>query len=219
MVEEKSLFGTAKHFRVKIERKKEHPIKFMLNVLSYSLFIFLLLIGATLLVYVVDLKVKQSRGDMTTPKFNAYVVLTGSMVPEIMVNDVVVTKKVEAPKLKIGDIITFISSDKRFSGYIITHRIMQVFVDSTSGEYSYETKGDSNNTVDFTHAKDSNVIGKVILKIPKLGYLQQFLATKGGWIIVILVPCLAILSYDILKLIKAISKRTLANKNRLQVKI
>ena len=50
----------------------------------------------------------------------------------------------------------------------------------------------------------SNIYGKVILKIPKLGYLQMFLASQGGWIIVILIPCLVVISYDIVKLIKNI---------------
>lgn len=215
----KSLFKTAKHFKVTITRKKENPIKFILSVLSYALFILLLLIGATLLVYVVDIKIKESKGEVANPKFNAYVVLTGSMIPEIMVNDVVVTKRTDPKDLKVNDIITFISSDSRWSGIVITHRVKQVFVDPVTGEYSFETKGDANNTVDFTHARGSDVLGKVVLKIPKLGYIQYFLATKGGWIFVILIPCLAILSYDIMKLFKAIGKKGMSKKNKLNVKI
>ena len=181
----KTLFKNIQHYKVSVVRKKEKPIKFIVSVLSYALFILLLLIGATLLIYVVDIKIKESRGEVAHPKFNAYVVLTGSMVPEILVNDVVVTKRVETESLKVGDIITFISTDKRFSGIVITHRINQIFVDPVTGEYSFETKGDANNTADFTHAKASNVLGKVVLKIPKLGYIQYFVATKGGWIFVI----------------------------------
>jgi len=109
--------------------------------------------------------------------------------------------------LKRNDIITFISDDPRFSGIIITHRIKEIFVDSSNGDYLFETKGDNNPSPDFTLTKGRNVIGEVIFKIPKLGYIQQFLATKGGWIIAILIPCLTILSYDILKLIKALSKK------------
>lgn len=215
----KSLFKTAKHFRVKITRKKQNPFKYILSILSYALFIFLLLIGATLLVYVVDIKIREAKGEVVNPKYNAYVVLTGSMIPEILVNDVVVTKKVEEKDLKVGDIITFISTDQRFSGLIITHRIKQVFVDPVTGEYSFETKGDNNNAADFTHAKGSNVLGKVILKIPKLGYIQYFLATKGGWIFIILIPCLAVLSYDIMKLIKTIGKKGISKKKKLNVKM
>lgn len=215
---EKSLFGTAKHYKVKVKRKKENPIKFILSVLSYALFILLLLIGAALLVYVLDIKIKEARGISSTPKYNAYVVLTGSMLPEIKINDVVVTKRTEPEELKVEDIITFVSTDSRFSGIIITHRIKNIYVDAATGEYSFETKGDNNNVADMALAKEEKVLGKVIFKIPKLGYVQQFLASKGGWLIAILIPCLAILSYDIMKLIKTIGKRQLARKNKLTIK-
>lgn len=213
---EKSLFGTAKHFKVKIKKEKQNPIRFIISVLSYALFILLFLIGAVLLVYVLDIKIKEARGEKVTPTYNAYVVLTGSMIPEILINDVVVTKKKEVSELERGDIITFISSDPRFSGLIITHRIRNIFVDSATGDYSFETKGDNNPSVDFTLTKGSNVLGEVIFKIPKLGYIQQFLATKGGWIIVILIPCLTVLSYDVMKLIKILAKKK--NSNTVMVK-
>lgn len=207
MEEKNNLFGSAKHYKVKITKKKENPLKFLLSVISYAIFIILLLIGVTLLVYVVDTKIKESRGEVPDNKYNAYVVLTASMIPTIPVNDVVITKKVELSELKEGDIITFISTDPRFPGITITHRIKNIFIDQTTGEYEYETKGDNNNAPDFTHVKGANVLGKVIFKIPKLGYIQRFLATQGGWIIVILIPCLAILSYDIVKLIKTVGKK------------
>ena len=58
---------------------------------------------------------------------------------------------------------------------------------------------------------EDNIFGKVILKIPKLGYLQEFLASDGGWIIVILIPCLAVISYDTVKLVKGLKKKKYKN--------
>ena len=58
---------------------------------------------------------------------------------------------------------------------------------------------------------EKNIYGKVILKIPKLGYLQEFLASDGGWIIVILIPCLTVISYDTVKLIKGLKRRKYKN--------
>lgn len=206
-MEEKSLFGSAKHYRVKVKKAKENPLKFILSVISYAIFILLLLIGATLLVYVLRTKIKESRGEVVVNDYNAYVVLTGSMIPTININDVVVTKRTDPGKLKVDDIVTFESTDPRFSGLIITHRIKNIYVDSSTGLYSFETMGDNNPSPDFTLTKGEKVLGKVIFRIPKLGYIQQFLASRGGWIIAILIPCLAILSYDIVKLVKTIGKR------------
>ena len=200
-------FGV-RHYKVHVIKEKIKPFKFIMNVLSYALFIWLLLIGITLLVYVADIKIRAMKGDFTPPAYNAYVVLTGSMVPEIMPMDVVVTKKRTGEELKEGDIITFLSSDSRLSGVIVTHRIKQKFYDATTDKYTFQTKGDANNTVDFALAEEHNIIGEVIFKIPKVGYVQEILASKGGLIIFILVPCVGVLSYDIVKLIKRVGKKT-----------
>jgi len=200
-----------KHFQVKIVPKKEPLIKFIFGVISYAFFIWLLLIGITLLVYVLDIKIRASKGDYSAPTFNAYVVLTGSMLPEIQVNDVVITKKVEAEDLDVGDIITFASTDSRFAGTIITHRIIKKNPGVDGGGITFQTKGDNNNVADSALVPAANIYGKVILKIPKLGYLQEFLAAEGGWIIVILIPCLTVISYDIVKIVKGLKRKKYNN--------
>ena len=211
--ENKNYFGV-RHYNVKVVKEKIKPFKFISSVISYAIFIWLLLIGLTLLVYIADIKIRAAKGDNTPPKYNAYVVLTGSMIPEIMPKDVVITKKRDAKELEVNDIITFVSSDPRLSNIIVTHRIKNKYYDSTTGKYTFQTKGDNNNVEDFTLAQEQNVIGEGIYKIPKLGYIQELLATKGGLIIIVLIPCLTILSYDIVKLCKrAVTKK----KNKMNV--
>lgn len=198
-------FGV-KHYRVKIVRKKTSVIKNIISVISYAIFIWLLLIGITLLIYVADVKIRAMKGDNTPPNFNAYVVLTGSMIPDIMPKDVIFTKKVDIEDIEVGDVITFVSSDNRFAGSIITHRVIEV-IDDDPDNIKFRTQGDNNNVADLALVEDYNVLGRVFFKIPKVGYIQDFLATQGGWIIVILIPCLAVLSYDIMKLFKAIGTK------------
>ena len=203
--------SNTKHFQVKVVPKKEPLVKFIIGVISYAFFIWLLLIGITLLVYVLDIKIRASKGDYSAPTFNAYVVLTGSMLPEIQVNDVVITKRVDADKLDVGDIITFASTDSRFAGTIITHRIIKKNPSVDGKGVTFQTKGDNNNVADSALVPAGNIYGKVILKIPKLGYLQEFLAAEGGWIIVILIPCLTVISYDIVKIAKGLKRKKYNN--------
>ena len=197
-----------KHYKVKVIKEKQNPLKFVLSVISYAIFIWLLLIGITLLIYVADIKIRAMKGDYTPPKYNAYVVETGSMIPEILVKDVVLTKKIDTEDIKVGDVITFLSSDPRLPDITITHRVVDIYTDPVTGDIEYQTKGDNNNTADATLTPSYNVLGKVILKLPKLGYLQDFLVDMSGWIYVILLPCLAIVSYDIMKLFKLVGKKT-----------
>ena len=203
---DKNYFGV-RHYNVKIVKEKLSPIRFIINVLSYAIFMWLILIVITLLIYVADIKIRAAKGDFSPPKYNAYVVLTGSMLPEIEPKDVVVTKKIDGKDLKAGDIITFMSSDSRISNILVTHRILNKYYDATTKKYTYQTKGDANNTPDFTLAEDQNIIGKVIFRIPKVGYIQELLATKGGLIIVVLIPSLIVLSYDIMRIGRNIARK------------
>ncbi|MGN1358532.1 MAG: signal peptidase I [Bacilli bacterium] len=202
-----NIFGV-KHYKVKVVKKKENIFRYIVSVMSYAIFIFLMLLGGTLLLYIADIKIRAMKGDYTAPVFNAYVVLSGSMLPSIQIKDIVVTKKVAEEELEIGDIITFISPDPRFGGISVTHRIVDKYYDESTGSYSYRTRGDNNNVADSALVPNNNILGKVILKIPKLGYLQDILSSKGGLIIVVLIPCLVILSYDIMKLLKKAGQKT-----------
>ena len=202
-----TLFGV-KHYKVKIIKSKENILRYIVSVISYAIFIFLMLVGGMLLLYIADIKIRAAKGDYTAPVFNAYVVLSGSMLPEIQIKDVVVTKKIPEEELEIGDIITFISPDPRFGGISVTHRIIDKYYDDTAGIYTYKTQGDANNVADSVPVPNANILGKVILKIPKLGYIQDVLSSKGGLIILVLIPCLTILSYDIMKVLKRLGQRT-----------
>ena len=202
-----NIFGV-KHYKVKVIRQKENIFKYIVSVISYSIFIFLMLIGGTLLLYIADIKIRAAKGDYSAPAFNAYVVLTGSMLPTIQIKDVVVTKKIAEERLEIGDIITYISPDPRFGGISVTHRIIEKIYDESAGVYKYRTQGDNNNVADSVPVSDDYILGKVILKVPKLGYIQDILASKGGLIIFVLMPCLAILSYDIMKIFKRLGQKT-----------
>ena len=182
-----NIFGV-KHYKVKIIREKENPFRYIVSVMSYALFVFLMLLGGTLLLYLADIKIRAAKGDYTAPVFNAYVVLSGSMLPQIKVKDIVVTKKISEDRLDIGDIITFISPDPRFGGISITHRIVDKYYDDSNGMYTYRTKGDANNITDTSPITNDDILGKVILRIPKLGYIQDILASKGGLIVLVLIP-------------------------------
>ena len=202
-----NIFGV-KHYKVRIIKQKENPFRYAVSVLSYAIFIFLILIGGTLLLYVADIKIRAAKGDYSAPVFNAYVVLSGSMLPNIQIKDIVVTKKIPEEKLNVNDIITFISPDPRFGGISVTHRIIEKMYDETQGVYTYRTKGDANNIADSVPVTNANILGKVILKIPKVGYIQEILSSKGGLIILVLIPCLSIISYDIFKIFKKLAGKS-----------
>lgn len=179
---------------------------FIAKIVLYALLIILIMIAAMFILYFVDMQKNLKEGVTKQPLFGAYIIISPSMVPTIKVEDAVVIQRNEINEYKVGDIITFVSSDPRYSGVTITHRI--VGIEKTKNNVSYfRTKGDNNNTEDATLVSYENIYGKVILKIPKIGYLQQLLVSAYGWIFLIVVPCLGIVIYDIIKLLKKFFKK------------
>jgi len=176
---------------------------FIMSVILYSIFAILIIVVIMVGAYFVDQYMSVKSGEPRAPLFGAYVIISPSMVPNINVLDAVVTMRVDAEKLEKEDVITFISQDPAHRGITITHRIIGV-METSNGEYAYRTKGDNNNVEDKTLVSHDDVIGKVVFRIPYIGYLQQFLTSSFGWIAVIVIPSLFIIISDIVKVFKLI---------------
>ena len=71
-----------------------------------------------------------------------------------------------------------------------------------AGSLKSLTKGDANNIEDPSLVNENNIYGRVILKIPKLGYIRKFLLTSYGFLFGIVLPASTIIIFDILKFIK-----------------
>ena len=99
--------------------------------------------------------------------YNYKTVLTGSMEPAIPVGSIVITK--EKSSYEIEDIISF-----QEKGSVITHRIISI------DRERYITKGDANNVADTEEVQQKQILGKVILTIPLLGYLVMWLMSPVG---------------------------------------
>lgn len=180
------------------------------KIFLYILVLILLAVMILFTLYFIDAHKNMKAGVKKHPLFGAYIIISPSMVPTIKVEDAIVIQRKEANELKVGDIITFLSSDPRYSGLTITHRIVGI-EKSKKGDLYYKTKGDNNNTEDSALVSYRNVYGKVIVTIPKIGYLQRILTNVYGWIFLIIIPCIALVIYDVVKLLKSVKKNSKQN--------
>lgn len=188
---------------IKIIKKIKSIFQFITKIILSFLFVILVVVCVLFLMYFCDTIYNLKKGVYKPPLINTYIIVSPSMVPTIKVEDAIVIKRKSAKDLKVGDIITFNSTDPRYSGITITHRIVDI-IKSDNGSLSFKTKGDANNSADMSYVKESDIYGKVILTVPKLGYLQYFLSQSYGWLLFIVIPCFSIISYDIVKLLKKI---------------
>ncbi len=92
-------------------------------------------------------------------------IATGSMHPEIKVGDAVLVNKVKSDdEINKGDVIVY-----EHNGLNIVHRVTSK-EKNNEGKIIYRTKGDANNGDDGLNITLDEINGKVIVKVPFIGY-------------------------------------------------
>jgi len=191
-------------------KQSKKIMQILSSILLYSILAIIGIIAIMFIAYFIDQRIGMKNGENRSPLFGAYVIISNSMVPTINVQDAVVTMRVTEKNIKVNDIITFVSKDIETRGTPITHRVVGIVYEDPETKdkvIGYRTKGDHNNTQDFAIIKPDEVLGKVYLRIPMIGYIQMFLTKPIGWLVAIVIPCLLIIGNDIIKIGKDLNKK------------
>lgn len=139
--------------------------------------------------------------------FSLLQVQTGSMVPEYEIGTVVVTKKVDARELKVGDVISFYSLDKDISGKVNTHRIVRIEHGGDDNAPYFTTKGDHNNEVDKTKVWPSQLVGKVVYDLGTVsGSVIGVFRNPNVILFVIVIPLIFITFGEAVNLVSLIAE-------------
>lgn len=150
----------------------------IMNLLSTIFMIFMLLITFNCLYQRLVLK--------QNPVLFGYsfaIVLTGSMEDSIMINDMIITK--DFSDYQVGDVISYKLENSEYHIKSVTHRIIDKKVESSN--VSFVTKGDANNIADKDVVYLDDVIGKVIVVIPNVGNIVNYIKTPEGILSVFIV--------------------------------
>ncbi len=110
--------------------------------------------------------------------FQVFTVISGSMAPTYNVGDLIYVKKVDPTAIAVGDPVTFILNEELV---VATHRV----VDIDRENQCLYTKGDANEIADHAPVHYNNVIGVPKFRIPKLGYVSDFIQNPPGTYITI----------------------------------
>ena len=133
-----------------------------------------------------------------------YVVASGSMIPNLNINDfVIISHNIPFDNLKVGDIMvfrTYYPNPDTGQQEIIVHRVAQIVTDPANGQRIIRTKGDANPgsipQLDYPIFQQ-NYIGKVVYVIPQLGVITDALRPPTNYILIGLI--LVILIYYLRK--------------------
>lgn len=107
------------------------------------------------------------------------VVVSGSMEPNIHVNDMIIYQKHDQADYRINNVIVYErQNEDEAEPILITHRIKSIDGDTLI------TRGDA-NSLDDQPITFSRVVGRLVWRIPKVGALAGFVKTTLGVITVI----------------------------------
>ena len=179
------------------DRSSKHLYKFgkILSTIICIIILFFIVFNITLIVesYINPDELPSFLG------IKSFVIVSESMEPTIMTNDVIFIVDTSKENLEVGDIISFRTGD-----YINTHRIVRI--EERNGEEVYITKGDNNSNEDRTPVKFQDIEGKYLFQLPKIGKITEML--KSRITLVVLLIFLVIIAYYEVR----ISKRKLKRK-------
>lgn len=118
--------------------------------------------------------------------FRPFVVLSTSMEPTIMMNDMIISKEVNEDDLAIGDIITFRVYIEEVGGVTyVTHYIGDII--EIGDTTIYKTHGEGReDEQDIWRDSESHIIqitiedieGEYLFRVPYVGHLQGLLSNK-----------------------------------------
>lgn len=153
----------------------------------------------------IGLGVVLSRID-TPSKMRVFTVQSGSMEPAIKTGSLVFT--LPKDEYKKGDIVTYRRGGDTTT---VTHRIISESTDPDIGITTYITQGDANDAPDVQPVFKQNIVGRVVLNVPFIGYPIAFAQTQLGFMLMVVVPATLII-YTELMSIKSEALKLYANR-------
>ncbi|RLM53627.1 signal peptidase I [Halobellus sp. Atlit-31R] len=111
-----------------------------------------------------------------------FVVLSGSMEPAMSPGDAVIVREASPDEITERDVITFRTNSETPT----THRVVDVVEREDS--VAYVTKGDANEDPDSGTVPHERVLGEVLVVVPLIGYVVQFVNTPLGFAVAVVVP-------------------------------
>lgn len=107
--------------------------------------------------------------------YRIFRVQTRSMIPKYQIGDVILVKKQDVDKIKVGDDVTYLGESSSVKGILITHRVIDI--QEVDGKKEFHTQGIANNLEDpVVHGNQIN--GVVQFKMPILTLLCKLLNNK-----------------------------------------
>ena len=132
--------------------------------------------------------------------YSAHIVMSDSMKPTFATGDMVIIGNPGSwlsGDVSPGEIITFEHNEQ-----LVTHRMVSIEGDAI------QTKGDAQEEIDpWMVSRSFDVKGIYIFHIPYMGLVSNYIKTKQGWFICVILPTVCLLTSIIKDIVKEVRLR------------
>ena len=135
-------------------------------------------------------------------------VATGSMEPTIPTRAVIIVRHTDPGDVKVGDVITFYSTDPTIKDMPNTHRVTQI--QNENGAPVFITKGDASYAEDPYPVSSDRLVG-VYMRYFSVGNLPEILHSRYFFFFVLLLPLCVVIFLEVMRV-----KRTAEEKAQRQ---
>ncbi len=172
----------------------------VLALIGNVLLVFVLIIMAVVSFILILDKVSESVPQVAG--YQVYVIKSDNMSPEIAAGSIAFGRQVEAEQIAAGDIITFRSGADPAT--LTAGRVVEL---NREDGLNLIIRSDANAIADSDPLPAEAVIGRLIGSVPYIGYLVDYAQTREGLILLIFIPGLLIIIFQLGKIVKHFSKQ------------
>ena len=155
-------------------RLKYETVKKIVKIVYKILYEIFMLMCVLLILIVVFQKV--SDNNKSIAGYRIFRVVTGSMIPEYDIGEVVISKETEPHNIEVGDDIVYLGKSGEYSGRIIMQKVTAIDKDE-NGNFNFHAKGLNNSSVEDAQIKEDQIYGVVKLKSGILTLLYKLATT------------------------------------------
>lgn len=173
--------------------KKNSFLKFLIKIIKVICTVVIVLVASVVFVQ------RISNNKVNLGGFGIYTIVSESMAPEYNLMDMIISKKVDASTLRVGDDVVYLGEKGDFNGRTVTHRIVKIR--NTVDGLEITTKGLANSIEDPSIRPDQ-VLGKVVYKSVVLSFLSSLLNNIYTLYFVVFLPICIMIFFEILATVK-----------------
>lgn len=167
--------------------KTTNLIKNIFKVVWKILYDLLIIVCVLLILVLVLQKITDSSGSLAG--YRIFRVVTGSMLPQYEVGEVVICKETEAEQIEVGDDIVYRGVEGQFKDKIIMHEVVKIETNANN-QLVFHAKGISNAQEDPTEINEGQIYGVVKFKSQILTVLYKL--ASGSYTSFVIIIILAI---------------------------